>query len=297
MINRREKRKIEISDPINDIIDFFGNQTQKVFKRSEIEKIFRENIDSWRIKKSTKIDNFIEYLLDETDLKEIRLEFPYRNEVRYLWGDVSIYEIVLSLKTKSYLTHYTAIYHHGLTDQIPKIIYLNFEQPMKYQRNVILEQERIDTAFKRLVRKSKNIAKLNDYLITILNGKYTGQLGVIEIEGPHNETIRVTNVERTLIDITVRPAYSGGAYEVLNAFRLAKNRASINKLTAMLKKLNYIYPYHQAIGFYLDRAGVYKESQVNLLRKFEMKYDFYLTHNMRDMNYSREWRLYFPKGL
>lgn len=33
--------------------------------------------------------------------------------------------------------------------------------------------------------------------------------------------IRVTDLERTLIDIAVRPAYSGGVFEVLEAFKNA----------------------------------------------------------------------------
>jgi len=125
----------------------------------------------------------------------------------------------------------------------------------------------------------------------------TGNLGVVEANGPDGEKIRVTDVERTLIDITVRPGYSGGVFEVLKAFRNAKGKVSINRLQAMLKRLDYVYPYHQAVGFYLVRAGVYDDSAIRLLRKFGMKYDFYLTYDMKDPQYSKEWRLFFPKGF
>ena len=33
------------------------------------------------------------------------------------------------------------------------------------------------------------------------------------------------------------------------------------------KKMNYIYPYHQAIGFYLSKAG-YDKDQLELLKNF-----------------------------
>jgi hypothetical protein len=68
-------------------------------------------------------------------------------------------------------------------------------------------------------------------------------------------------------------------------------------MLAMLKKLNYTYPYHQAIGFYLQRAGNYREAQIQLLKKFDFKYDFYLDHGMRNLEYSKEWKLYYPKGF
>jgi len=146
------------------------------------------------------------------------------------------------------------------------------------------------------MRTTKNVAIYKDQRICILNGMYTGQLGVISFQGPEGEKLRVTDLERTLIDIVVRPGYAGDVFEVLKAYTLAKEHISVNKLVATLKKLDYIYPYHQAIGFYLERAG-YKKSLIELTQNFEIKYNFYLTHRMRDMDYSPKWRLYFPKGF
>jgi hypothetical protein len=72
---------------------------------------------------------------------------------------------------------------------------------------------------------------------------------------------------------------------------------SVNRLTALLSKLGYVYPYHQAIGFYLEKAGSYRDAQVTLLERIEMSFDFYLTHQMKETEYSPRWRLYYPKGL
>ena len=156
--------------------------------------------------------------------------------------------------------------------------------------------DRIDAAFSRRVRVSNDIAPYKDVQICIVHGQQTGRLGVIEMKGNDAETISVTGVERTLIDIAVRPVYSGGVFEVLKAYRLAKDTVSVNRLVAVLKKMNYAYPYHQVIGFYLERAG-YKESSIQLLRKIPMRLDFYLEHGITDRDYSKEWRLYFPKGF
>ncbi len=96
--------------------------------------------------------------------------------------------------------------------------------------------------------------------------------------------LRFTNLERTLIDATVRPVYAGGVFEVRKAYELAKEKVSVNRLAALLQKLDYIYPYHQAIGFYLERAG-YKVGLVSLLRRFPMEFDFYLAHDMGQTEY------------
>lgn len=106
----------------------------------------------------------------------------------------------------------------------------------------------------------------------------------------------VTSLERTLIDITVRPGYAGGAPLVLRAFRLAKNRASISKLIVLLRKLDYTYPYHQSIGFYLKQAG-YTEADQLLARTEGIKFAFYLCHGLKDPAFDPDWKVFFPRLL
>lgn len=108
--------------------------------------------------------------------------------------------------------------------------------------------------------------------------------------------IRVTDVERTLIDVTVRPIYAGGVGRVLEAYRRARHKASIPKLLDTLHKLDHVYPYHQAIGFYLERAG-YSGGHLTEFKKPKMEFDFYLGHGMRDPAYSDQWRVSYPPGM
>jgi predicted transcriptional regulator of viral defense system len=290
-----QRTRIEIAK--QDIVKLFEDHQNHVFKRSQIEEILHKNRGSWRLTQSMTASDFLNFLLNKTKLKVIKLDFPSRAETRYVWGDVSAYQLALSLKQNSYLTHYTAMFFHDLTQQIPKTIYLNFEQPVKYNPGSTLEQKNIDWAFRQKARVSNNIASYGEQRICILNGRETGMLGVVNQYDEYGREIKITNIERTLIDIAVRPFYAGGIYEVLNAYRRAKGKFSINKMLAMLKQLNYVYPYHQAIGFYMTRAEVYKESFLKLFSKFKMEYDFYLTYQMKNIEYSKEWRLYYPKGF
>ena len=162
-----------------------------------------------------------------------------------------------------------------------------------------MEQNRIKLAFKGNGRPSNNIAVVQNQRVCFLNGKNTGQLGVTQIEGETKENLRVTSVERTLIDIAVRPMYSGGVSEILTAFKTAKEKEviSVNKLVAMLKEMNFVYPYHQAIGFYMEKSGVYDDFSLSLLKKIGMQYDFYLTYKIQEPEYSKTWRIFYPKGL
>lgn len=280
-----------------DIIKLFEGSKNSIYKRSDLDRILESNRAFWRLRRTMTVDEFIKFLLQETKLKKVGFDFPNRKIIKYVWGEVLLYDLLMTLQPDCYFSHYTALYLHGLTEQVPKTIYINKEQTAKSRGEGALTQERIDFALRRPTRLSNNFTEFQNYKIYLLNGKNTGNLGVIDMNGPEEEKIRVTDIERTLIDITVRPVYAGGVFEVLRAYKIAQPKVSVNKLAATLKKLDYIYPYHQAVGFYLERAGVYKESSISLLKKFGLKYDFYLMHQIKEKEYSQKWRLYFPKGL
>lgn len=288
--------RLQIARP--DIITYFDSLPRKVFDRSDIEAILQTQRQFWRLAQTTTIGRFVKFLEKSTQLHTAKFDFSYRPITKYTWGKVPLYTLLLSLKPACYLTHYTAMYFHELTDQVPKVININVEQtPKRRYASSQLDQGRIDLAFRSPTRMSHNTAEYEGHKIRMLNGLHTGNVGVIEMPGPEGEMLRITDIERTLIDIAVRPEYSGGVFEVLEAYKRATDRVSINRLTAHLKSIDYIYPYHQVIGFYLTKAGSYRKSQIDLLRRFEISYDFHLMHQIQEREYSSEWRLFYPKGL
>jgi hypothetical protein len=294
------KARIQIAKP--DIVKLFDELPQKVLKQSDLMRILAAQRGFWRLTQGTSTNHFIKFLMTSARLSRVVFPFPkpYNREIRYLWGDVPLSEVMLTLRPNCHFSHYTAMQMHGLTEQSPKTTYLNFEQPLPSNSTGELAQKNIDAAFKRRVRTTSYIAETEQFRVCMLNGKNTGYLGVEEEErADGNRRItktRVTNIERTLIDIAVRPVYAGGVFEVLKAYRLAQEKVSVNKLAAMLQQLKFIYPYHQVIGFYLDRAG-YKSSLLDLLRRFPMDFDFYLEHQMKQTEYVKDWRLNVPQGF
>jgi hypothetical protein len=71
---------------------------------------------------------------------------------------------------------------------------------------------------------------------------------------------------------------------------------SVNTLVASLKKLDYVYPYHQAIGFYMQRAG-YEKARYERLRSLGLNFDFYLSHGLTTRQHNAEWRLFVPSDF
>lgn len=295
--------RIQIAKP--DIIKAFS-AGPRVLRAQDVAKLFNEQRDFWRLAKGTSLASFVRFMTDKANLKSVCFAFPNRDVGGYTWGDAPLLEILLGLVEDSYYSHYTAVRFHGLTEQVPKTIYLSRERPSSSaaHRKPLepFNQEAIDAAFARPPRISKNEVEIpNEQLrVVLLEGAYQGGLGVtageINLGGVRNLHLRFTGLERTLIDIAVRPFYAGGVFEVAKAFEQSKDRVSVNTLAAMLKRMAFGYPYHQVIGYYLERSG-YKSSLIELFQRQPMQRDFYLTHNMSDKSYIRRWRLYVPQGF
>lgn len=294
------RTRIQIAKP--DIVRYFDALPDHVLKPKEIYAILAEQRDFWRLAQNTTAERFIEFLEKHSKLKQYEFRFPQRAEKCYVWDQAPLLAILLGLKKDLHFSHYTAMRAHGLTEQSPKSIYLTDERtaPHASERENKINQADIDNAFKKPARVSSNWVEYDDKKIYLLNGTDTGHLGVVtELmtdESGAEVQARLTNLERTLIDITVRPVYAGGVFEVAKAYELAKERVSINKLVAMLHKLSFTYPYHQAVGYYLQRAD-YKSSQIDLVRRRPREQDFYLTHEMNDTRYDSDWRLHIPSGF
>ncbi len=299
MTDTMAKTRIQIAR--SDIVRLFQESPQKIFRFGEVAAILQNHREFWRLTQSMSTNQFLAYLLESTELRRVDIPYSTRTETRYVWGEVPLLEVILDLNPTAYLSHYGAVRIHGLTEQLPKTLYVNVEQPQRVA-NTGLTQKGIDFAFRQKPRVSNNYAVLGDYRVYQLHGKDSGRLGVVEaqtldIAASQPANVRVTSLERTLIDITVRPVYAGGPQEVLNAYRYAADRVSINRLVAMLKRLNYTYPYHQSVGYYLEKSGAYRESSIQLVREIPREFDFYLTYQMSEKTYLESWRLWVPKGM
>ena len=237
-------------------------------------------------------------LLEEGSLTaaELRSEFGYAPKSRLFLRGATPFEIAVTLQKGAFLCHASAASLHGLTEQVPMTFHVNVEQSVKPRPGGTLSQDAIDRAFRVARRTSKYVFVHGDHRFVQLSGKNTGRHGVIEapLPGGDGRVVACTILERTLIDLMVRPAYGGGVHEVLAAFHLARERTSVASLLACLRSLDYSYPYHQCLGFYLERAG-FADRHVARVRKLPRNFDFYLAHGMTNAVKDDAWRVYHPR--
>jgi len=292
-----EGTKMQLVKAKPELLRLFEAQGPRPYRRRELESVLRDFRNEWHLSREVTFGDLLQLLTDEGKLREIKLESKdYSSVKRYVWGDASPYQLALSIRAKSYLSHGTAVFLRGLSEELPKVIYVNAEQSPKPTPQGGLVQGAIDRAFASKQRQSRYVFSYGGYRMVVLSGKHTGGLEVGTIEGPAGEPLRVTKVERTLIDIAVRPAYSGGVAHVQEVFENAREGVSSNVLLATLKKLDYKYPYHQSLGFLMERAG-YSGAVLGRLRALGIDHDFYLMYGMKEKSFDENWRLFYPKGL
>ena len=223
---------------------YFENDPDRVFAPSDLERLLLQQARAWNLPQSMTSQTFLRMLLNHTKLREVRLRSRhYSSLMRYSWeGKASPMAVAISIKKDgAFFSHASAMWIHGLSED-HKNIFINKEQSEKPRNSGQLSQEAIDRAFQNQQRRSKLVYKYQDAMITVLSGKNTGRVGVVLATAPSGHKVDVSSLERTLIDITVRPGYSGGVSSVLQAFRLAQNRISVGELIALLRKFDYTYP-------------------------------------------------------
>lgn len=235
----------------------------------------------------------IEKLIDKRALRHLILKSSrYGTKSRYAFRDVTMLKLATYLKPNAYLSHWSAADAHGLSREPAPTIYANKEQSPKTPPKGPLSQVAIDRAFTTKQRTSNYVFSLDGQSFTLLNGKYTGNYGIetIELDG---RAIRVSNIPRTLIDITVRPSYAGGVAGVIGVFCAAKERLDLEVLLKTLQHLNHKYPFHQSLGYYPETAG-FSAAELQPLRNLGIQFQFYLDYGMSNAVLNSDWNVYVP---
>lgn len=272
---------------------FEGTETS-IFWPSDLSNLVRDYRQEWA-EFDLSVQQVLKFLLKDGLLRKAKFSSErYPPIVRYVRGDPSPHELAVALRRDSFLCHKTALNLHGL-GPLATTIYVNKEQGAKAATTGITQQG-INRAFKSRQRHSNYVFQYGGSQYVLISGKNTGRAGVVRVTASDGATIDATDLERTLIDIAVRPAYAGGMNRVLSAYKEAQSKVDIDHLIEMLHKLNYAYPYHQAIGFLLERSGL-AVKECERFKRLGLQFDFYLDYDIKDPVYDRNWRLYFPSFL
>jgi predicted transcriptional regulator of viral defense system len=227
-------------------------------------------------------DNIVQFTGSENSAKELLRRYKKSGLItqirrnRYAANDlanktiaVSKYEIGSNLTPTSYLAYHAAIEYHGLATQIFNTIY------------VATEQRFADFDFEG----TSFVCCRSKMLTGVENQKF-------------DSLIRVTNIERTIIDCIDNIGLSGGLEELILALVLipfVKEDLLVEYLNLYNKHILY-----QKAGFILSSF----QKELNLSDNFFIecksktgKNIARLTNTSDDTKFSNEWKLYAPANI
>ena len=181
--------------------------------------------------------------------------------------DFIVHDFVIAshLAKPYFIGFWSALNYHGLSDQIPKSVFIATDK----------------------AKKSFFILNTEFVFVQISKNRFTG-IEKIEVE---NQKVNISNINKTVADCLDHPEHSGGIEEVARAiyfnhkelnFKKIKDYVSKMRNMTILKRLGYIL---EKIGLWEEYKDVFKDIQ---LTKGYSKFD---TISRRKGKYNERWKL------
>jgi predicted transcriptional regulator of viral defense system len=203
-------------------------------------------------------------------VKSIKKNLYVCNDVENRAPVADKFKVGSSITKNSYISHHSALEFHGVGHQLFFEIYVS--------SSTVFNSFEFDGITYRYVS-----SKLDDGVITYNT----------------NRGVRVTNLERTVIDCIKDLDKSGGIEELLQSLRLITFLDSERMMKyLMLYNIQFLY---QKVGFLLKHFQnelKLPESFFDFCHKNILESKRYLTDkNEKDLVYNSEWRLLVPENL
>ncbi len=240
-----------------------------------LSELARENTPIFTAKKATKILKEEPYLtLHSLGKKKwilalkgglyaiVPLDIGTRGAEDFIVHD---FVIASHLDKPYYIGFWSALNYHGLSDQIPKSVFIATNK----------------------AKKALAILNTEFVFVQISKNRFTG-IEKIDVE---NQRVNISNVNKTIADCLDHPEHSGGIEEVARAIYFSHEELNFKKIKgyalkmrniAILKRLGYIL---EKTGLLEEYKDVFKDIQ---LTKGYPKFD---TLSRKKGKYNEKWKL------
>ncbi|MDY5982191.1 MAG: hypothetical protein SPJ17_00605 [Anaeroplasma sp.] len=179
------------------------------------------------------------------------------------------YEIACKISDSAFLCYHSALEYYGLANQV----------------------------FNELVVGS--ITRFNHFEFDGINYFCKQTNHQFEINNLINEKIKVTSIERTLIDCIDDIDLAGGIEEVLNALENIKG-LSENKIMNILANYNKVILY-QKVGYIFEQYNDYLKLSASffdhLQEHLTNQVKYFLNDDYNNVEYNAKWKVIAPRNL
>ena len=153
------------------------------------------------------------------------------------------FEIAMALVAPSAISHWSALHHHGLTEQIPRDVFV------LTKKGTWVPRLRKDVQG-RNARGGYPVGDTRYRFIQVRPNRFFGA----EKVWVGDTRVSITDLERTLLDGLSMPQHCGDFGEVLHSFQLGMDRLNIERIAEYAVRLGVTTA--KRLGWVLDAQGV-----------------------------------------
>ena len=131
-------------------------------------------------------------------------------------------EIACCIDPFCYVSHLSAMEYHGLTDRLPKVLFLSGAEPACWKRLASEKmQKELGESFEDYMEaglpalKRLSLEKIAKKTVNLYATKSYDAGAYIKIQG---QSLKVSSIGRTFLDMIRHPSLCGGIYHVLEAY-------------------------------------------------------------------------------
>ncbi|MCY3748895.1 MAG: hypothetical protein OXG64_06325 [Chloroflexi bacterium] len=169
--------------------------------------------------------------------------------------DAHEFEIAMALVDPAAISHWSALHHHGLTDQVPRTVCVLTTTGTWIPRAKGTQGH---------ASGSYAVGDTTYRFVQIKPDRFFGDAKV----WVGDARVSVTDLERTLLDGLSMPQHCGDFAEVLHAFRVGMEKLNIERLTAYAIRLGVTTA--KRLGWVLEAHGV-SPAELEKLRALPIK--------------------------
>ena len=151
------------------------------------------------------------------------------------------FEIAMALVDPAAISHWSALHHHGLTEQVPRHVFVLTTKGTWIPRSKENRQRRHSGSY-----------AIGDTTYRFVQVKRDRFFGSEEV-WVGDARVSITDLERTLLDGLSMPQHCGDFAEVLHAFQLAKDRLDTGRAAGYAKRLGVTTA--KRLGWVLEDLG------------------------------------------
>ena len=269
------KNKEQILYTLNEKRFFSINDIANILDKLKEENLVSNSLSQNDFYLKLLHDGLISHTITIRDVEKIRYT---------LNKEFNIYDFVYSLERNGFFSMFTSLNIQGFTNFRENFIFISKERMQRVNfSSKNITQEAIDKAFSNKPRKTKAYNTIYNYNIVMLESNNTQGVGIINYNG-----YKVSSINRAFVEIISNIQYSKTPYDVIGEFRQLKDKLDINEIFKIIEKFDFIYPYYQLAGYYLEKIGFLKEE---LSRFFNNKTNliFYTMKNKTNYDLDEYW--------